>query len=110
MRRHDETVRGKQKIQQLIQTLDLRKDEAIERTFKVNIDAKCALHVQLLCCLKIAMCGLLHTNDDLDSFSQTWQSDSSTANSQALQAAFTRMNCLDVSTFFQCLRDLVIGW
>ena len=36
VRRHDETVRGKQKIQQLIQTLDLRKDEAIERTFKVT--------------------------------------------------------------------------
>ncbi len=35
VRRHDETVRGKEKIQQLILNLDLRKDEAIERTFKV---------------------------------------------------------------------------
>lgn len=33
--RHDETMRGKEKIQQLILNLDLRKDEAIERTFKV---------------------------------------------------------------------------
>lgn len=35
VKRHDETVRGKEKIQQLINNLDLRKDEAIERTFKV---------------------------------------------------------------------------
>lgn len=35
VKRHDETVRGKEKIQQLILNLDLRKDEAIERTFKV---------------------------------------------------------------------------
>lgn len=110
VRRHDETVRGKQKIQQLIQTLDLRKDEAIERTFKVKIDAKCALHVQLLWCLRLQCGGLLCTNDDLDSLNQAWQSDSSTANSQALLAAFTRNDCLDVSTFFQCSTNLVIGW
>lgn len=35
VKRRDETVRGKEKIQQLILNLDLRKDEAIERTFKV---------------------------------------------------------------------------
>lgn len=35
VRRHDETVRGKDKIRELIRTLDVRKDEAIERTFKV---------------------------------------------------------------------------
>ena len=34
-RRQEENARGEAKIKQLIQTLDLRKDEAIERTFKV---------------------------------------------------------------------------
>ncbi len=36
-RRQTENGRGEDKIKQLIQTLDMRKDEAIERTFKVNI-------------------------------------------------------------------------
>lgn len=36
LRRHEDNVRGKDKIQQLIHSLDLRKDEAIERTFKVG--------------------------------------------------------------------------
>ena len=40
VKRHDETVRGKEKIQQLILNLDLRKDEAIERTFKVASSAE----------------------------------------------------------------------
>ncbi len=35
-RRQEENARGEAKIKQLIQTLDLRKDEAIERTFKVE--------------------------------------------------------------------------
>lgn len=35
-RRQTENGRGEDKIKQLIQTLDMRKDEAIERTFKVN--------------------------------------------------------------------------
>lgn len=35
-RRQEENARGEAKIKQLIQTLDLRKDEAIERTFKVG--------------------------------------------------------------------------
>ena len=35
-RRQEENARGEAKIKQLIQTLDLRKDEAIERTFKVS--------------------------------------------------------------------------
>lgn len=34
--RQTENSRGEAKIKQLIQTLDLRKDEAIERTFKVR--------------------------------------------------------------------------
>ncbi len=34
-RRQTENGRGEDKIKQLIQTLDMRKDEAIERTFKV---------------------------------------------------------------------------
>lgn len=36
VKRHEETLRGKEKIQQLITNLDLRKDEAIERTFKAR--------------------------------------------------------------------------
>ena len=40
VQRHDETARGKEKIQQLILNLDLRKDEAIERTFKVAFSAE----------------------------------------------------------------------
>lgn len=35
-RRQEENARGETKIKQLIDTLDLRKDEAIERTFKVG--------------------------------------------------------------------------
>jgi hypothetical protein len=35
-RRQEENGRGEAKIKQLIDTLDLRKDEAIERTFKVR--------------------------------------------------------------------------
>ena len=35
-RRQEENSRGEAKIKQLIDTLDLRKDEAIERTFKVR--------------------------------------------------------------------------
>ena len=35
-KRQEETARAEAKIRQLIQTLDLRKDEAIERTFKVR--------------------------------------------------------------------------
>ena len=35
-RRQTENGRGEDKIKQLIQTLDMRKDEAIERTFKVH--------------------------------------------------------------------------
>ena len=35
-RRQTENGRGEDKIKQLIQTLDMRKDEAIERTFKVT--------------------------------------------------------------------------
>ena len=38
-RRQEENARGEAKIKQLIQTLDLRKDEAIERTFKVGCTA-----------------------------------------------------------------------
>ena len=34
--RQTENSKGEAKIKQLIQTLDLRKDEAIERTFKVT--------------------------------------------------------------------------
>ena len=33
--RHEENRKGEGKIRDLIQTLDLRKDEAVERTFKV---------------------------------------------------------------------------
>ena len=36
MRRRDESRVAEAKIQQLITTLDMRKDEAIERTFKVR--------------------------------------------------------------------------
>ena len=36
-RRQEENARGEAKIKQLIQTLDLRKDEAIERTFKAGL-------------------------------------------------------------------------
>lgn len=36
VRRRDESIAGEAKIQQLITTLDMRKDEAIERTFKVG--------------------------------------------------------------------------
>lgn len=35
-KRQEETARAEAKIRQLIQTLDLRKDEAIERTFKAR--------------------------------------------------------------------------
>ena len=35
-RRQTENGRGEDKIKQLIQTLDMRKDEAIERTFKAS--------------------------------------------------------------------------
>jgi structural maintenance of chromosome 3 (chondroitin sulfate proteoglycan 6) len=35
-RRQAENARGEAKIRQLIDTLDLRKDEAIERTFKAR--------------------------------------------------------------------------
>ena len=38
-RRQTEHGRGEDKIKQLIQTLDLRKDEAIERTFKASLFA-----------------------------------------------------------------------
>ena len=34
--RHEENRKAEAKIRDLIQTLDLRKDEAIERTFKVG--------------------------------------------------------------------------
>jgi structural maintenance of chromosome 3 (chondroitin sulfate proteoglycan 6) len=34
-RRQEENAKGEDKINQLIRTLDLRKEEAIERTFKV---------------------------------------------------------------------------
>ena len=34
--RHEENRKGEGKIRDLIQTLDLRKDEAVERTFKVG--------------------------------------------------------------------------
>jgi hypothetical protein len=34
--RHEENRKAEAKIRDLIQTLDLRKDEAIERTFKVD--------------------------------------------------------------------------
>ena len=49
-RRQTENGRGEDKIKQLIQTLDMRKDEAIERTFKVLHAAQAgfsssALHV-----------------------------------------------------------------
>ena len=40
-RRQAENAKGEAKIRQLIQTLDLRKDEAIERTFKVPCPACC---------------------------------------------------------------------
>ena len=35
-RRQEENAKGEAKIKQLIATLDLRKDEAIERTFKAT--------------------------------------------------------------------------
>ena len=35
-KRQQETEKGDAKIRQLIDTLDMRKDEAIERTFKVG--------------------------------------------------------------------------
>lgn len=35
--RHGENQRAEKKIRDLIATLDLRKDEAVERTFKVGI-------------------------------------------------------------------------
>ena len=38
--RHEENRKGEGKIRDLIQTLDLRKDEAVERTFKVG-DRRC---------------------------------------------------------------------
>lgn len=41
-RRQTENGRGEDKIKQLIQTLDMRKDEAIERTFKVIPLQNCA--------------------------------------------------------------------
>ena len=37
--RHEENRKGEGKIRDLIQTLDLRKDEAVERTFKVGVVA-----------------------------------------------------------------------
>ena len=36
-RRQTENTRGEAKIKQLIDVLDMRKDEAIERTFKVGL-------------------------------------------------------------------------
>ena len=36
-RRQTENGRAEDKIKQLIQTLDMRKDEAVERTFKVSV-------------------------------------------------------------------------
>lgn len=40
--RQEENAKGEEKINQLIRTLDLRKEEAIERTFKVC----CALRTE----------------------------------------------------------------
>ena len=37
VRRHEEAVRGHDKIKLLIDTLDKRKNEAIERTFKASL-------------------------------------------------------------------------
>ncbi len=45
--RQAENSKGEAKIKQLIQTLDLRKDEAIERTFKVNVNVSCWLAYHL---------------------------------------------------------------
>ena len=39
-RRQTENGRAEDKIKQLIQTLDMRKDEAVERTFKVSVQSK----------------------------------------------------------------------
>ena len=57
-RRQEENARGEAKIKQLIQTLDLRKDEAIERTFKVPCHlrpsplSRAASQLALHCALK----------------------------------------------------------
>ena len=42
VRRHEEAVRGHDKIKLLIDTLDKRKNEAIERTFKASLAELCA--------------------------------------------------------------------
>lgn len=54
VRRRDESIAGEAKIQQLITTLDMRKDEAIERTFKV-----CRLTDNLVCSVLHASCKIL---------------------------------------------------
>ncbi len=41
VRRRDESIAGEAKIRQLIATLDMRKDEAIERTFKARAPEPC---------------------------------------------------------------------
>lgn len=43
-RRQEENARSEAKIKQLIETLDLRKDEAIERTFKARLHSAPDLH------------------------------------------------------------------
>lgn len=42
--RHAENKRGERRIRDLIATLDLRKDEAVERTFKVGASAPQAVY------------------------------------------------------------------
>ena len=49
VRRLKENDRSEEKIKELIGTLDLRKDEAIERTFRVRLHAGSICPQQLAC-------------------------------------------------------------
>lgn len=55
-RRQEENARGEAKIKQLIETLDLRKDEAIERTFKARPHSGSAMHLALTNDIRLALC------------------------------------------------------
>ena len=65
VRRTQENDRAEEKIRELISTLDLRKDEAIERTFKVSqamlpgLTLLCAVAASLADCSKLQLARLL---------------------------------------------------
>lgn len=71
-RRQTENGRAEDKIKQLIQTLDMRKDEAIERTFKVvliSIQNGPVLEKEQISCLhgRLAMLSAVHTPTNANS-------------------------------------------